>query len=357
MQRAWLLIILIMVVAGGHCGKKDSAPVSIAIMTKLEAGSIVGSSEINAARMLLEDKKITNIEIIPIDDGWDPQKVLPAYREVKQRDIRFLITSHVSTCAMLIRDSINHDRILTFSSGAATDALSGSDDYIFRNMASIEIEQKSIADYLNALSQSRILIIRDLDNFRYSEPALHYFMAAIRKPVRLIEVSISDFEVSELEKKMRQEDFGILYLLVGGYKTICGSIVQLSTLINPDVVVMMTPWMKTPTFVESVGPAIHNVVMPSHYPPRKQNPAIDHYLQEYKRRYAYMPTFISLNVYTALQIMIEAIQHGHSTPETMKQYILQKKDFDTDFMRITIDQYGDCRQPLYFITDLEHEFE
>ena len=38
----------------------------VAIMTKLEAGSIVGSSEINASKLFLDDNNIKNLDIVPL---------------------------------------------------------------------------------------------------------------------------------------------------------------------------------------------------------------------------------------------------------------------------------------------------
>ncbi len=346
------LFIVFSCMAG--CGKDDK--VTVAVMTKLESGSIVGSSEINAARLFIESHGIKDIEIFPIDDAWEPGKAKAAYEEVKKRGIKLLITSHISTCAVAISDAINRDRILTFVAGATTDRLSRKDDYILRNVQDVEGEQESIAGYINAMPQKRLLIIRDMDNHGYTVPALEHFRKYIKRQPRVIDISIKKLDLKDLEAKMKKEDFDVIYLLIGGYKSVSGSIAQLADRVRPNTVIMFTPWMKTPALLETTGGTIKSSIVPSHYPPRAKSPAINRYIERFKKKFGYSPTFISLNVYCALQIISEAISAGKRTPDEIRGYILKKKHFKTDFGTITFDEYGDVRMPLYFITDLTTEF-
>jgi len=326
-------------------------------MTKLEAGSIVGSSEVNAAKMFLEEHRMGNIEIVPFDDGWDPEKTKAAYREVKRQGIRFLVTSHVSTCALAIADEINRDGILTFATGATTDLLSKKDDFILRNIQDVEEEQKSIAEHINQVPVKRLLIVRDTDNHGYTAPALQYLRRHLTKEkVSVIDISMSKLDLALLERQMRRENFDLLYLLIGGYKSTTGSIAQLAKKLRPEVKIIYTPWMKTPTLLETAGQSIQDSIIPSHYPPRTESPSVKDYIERFKKRYSYAPTYISLNVYSAIQILAEAIQAGHRTPEGVKKYLLEKGSVTTDFGPVTFDRYGDTRMTLYFITDIPGEF-
>ncbi len=337
------------------CSKDEK--VRIAVMTKLEAGSIVGSSEVNAAKMFLEEHRIGQIEIVPFDDGWDPEKTKVAYREVNGEGIRFLVTSHVSTCALAIADEINRDGILTFATGATTDQLSKKDDFILRNIQDVEEEQRSIAEYINRMPGKRLLIVRDTDNHGYTAPALQHLKPRLTKEkVSLIDISMSKLDLASLERQMRHESFDLLYLLVGGYKSTAGSIAQLAKKLRPEAKIIYTPWMTTPTLLETAGQSIRDSIIPSHYPPRTESPSVKDYIERFKKRYSYAPTYISLNVYSAIQILAEAIRAGHRTPEEVKKYILDKGTVRTDFGPVTFDRYGDTRMTLYFITDIPGEF-
>lgn len=354
-KKFFILIIFSLLFLYG-CGIRNN-PITIAIMTKLEAGSIVGSSEINAIKLFLEEHPIHQIEIYPVDDGWNPEKAKLAFEEIRGKNISFLITSHISTCAIAIMDSINQQKVFTFVTGAATPRLSSLDDYIFRNIIDSRKEQKFIAEYMNNDHYNNLLIIRDTDNDAYTEPALQYFKEHFKQNISMeIPVSIDNLNIEDLNQKLKGVQFNAVYLLIGGYKSEAGTIAQLTRKISPEAPIMFTPWIKTPALLETAGEAIKNSVIPSHYPPRGGNPKVDSYIDRYKIKYGSAPTFISLNVYTAIGIFCDAIQAGCRTPDEVKQYVVNKQTFITEFGNIRFDKNGDMDAPLYFTTNVAQEF-
>lgn len=346
---------LVLGAAGCH---KPEEPFTIAIMTKLESGSIVGTSEFNAGKLFLEERGIKDVVLAPFNDDWQPQKVAEAYGEVKRRGIRILVTSHTSACALAIKDQVNADHVLTFVAGATTDALSGQDDYILRNIQDVQLEQKAIADYVSAMPVKRVVILQDECNSAYTTPAAKYFGQHLQgKEVRVVAMSTDSLDAGALQGQLGQEPFDLVYLIVGGYRSnAAGALAQIALQANPDAVVMLTPWVKSPILVEAAGSAIGRCILPSHYPPRGQNSNVDAYVDSYKKRFGYAPTFISLNVYRALEILYQAIQSGCREPDAIKQYVLTQKTFETRFGPITFDAFGDTTMPLYFVTDISREF-
>jgi ABC-type branched-subunit amino acid transport system substrate-binding protein len=114
--------------------------------------------------------------------------------------------------------------------------------------------------------------------------------------------------------------------------------------------------MKTPAIIETAGATIYGSVFPSIYPERAVNSSVDSYFRRYRERYGEPPTFISLNVYSAIQILKTAIDAGHSDPDSIKKYIIGKGTIETDFGPVTFNRFGDTESPLYFITDIRQEF-
>ena len=337
------------------CGCKRKVP--IAIMTKLEAGSIVGTSEINASKLFLEDNSINNIEIVPLDDGWNPEKAVKAYAELKKRGIRLLITSHTSNCAIALAPYINSDHVLAIVAGATTDKLTDKNDYIIRNIQDVESEQISISEYINGLPGNSVIIIRDTDNDAYTGPAMRYFRNHLKKQIiGIIEISIRKFNINEISNLVRGGNAAIAYLLIGGYNVAAGNIAQAIYNANANTRIVFTPWMKTPMILDTLGDAVNSSIMPSQYPPRIPGGAIDRYFKRFKKRFGYSPTYISLNVYTALEILHDAISAGYTEPDDIKRYIITKKKFKTRFNTVVFDKEGDMNAPLYFITDLSREF-
>lgn len=125
--------------------------VNVAIMTKLEAGSIIGTSEINAAKLFLINNPDSRISFIPYDDGWNPEIVEKIYDDIRKDNIDIILTSHTSSCAVKLIDKVNSDKVFMLVTGATTDELSGKNDYIFRSVQSVESEQRSIAEYINRM--------------------------------------------------------------------------------------------------------------------------------------------------------------------------------------------------------------
>ncbi len=348
-----ILTAVILLSPGCSCGKKTK----IALMTKLESGSVVGVSEVNSAKMFLEEKGVENIEIVPFDDAWEPEKTVKAYEEIKKSGINIIITSHTSSCAVAISEAVNRDRVLMLVTGATTDILSDKDDFILRNVHDVRQEQKLIAQYMKSRGFSSLLIVRDIENAAYTEPALHYFSRYYNgKKIKTIDINISQFNAEALEKRVRGVSFDGLYILIGGHKAAAGSVAQLIRTIRPFVPVIYTPWMKTPAIVETAGASICDSIFPSIYPERALHSNVDSYLRRYRERYKEPPTFISLNVYSAMQILKEAIDAGHNDPGSIKSFILREGTIQTDFGPVMFNRYGDTESPLYFITDIRQEF-
>lgn len=357
MTRYFTAVLLALLFSSSLFYCKKTPAVKIALMTKFESGSIIGSSEAGAVNLYLEEKGIKNIEIIYADDAWDPEKAVTAYEELKAKGIDILITSHISTCAIAIADMINKDRILTFVTGAVTDELSNKDDYILRNIQDVDKEQKSIAEYIKKNFPEPLLIIRDNNNYAYTDPALKYFLEYFRrKDVAVIDVAMSSIDYAELEKNMKKIRFKSVYLLIGGYKIGAGSIAQMARKINPSCLIMYTPWVNTPLLLETAGPSISGSVMPAHYPSKKTDASLYAYLNRFRNKYGFAPTFISLNVYTAFELIDLALNSGASDPDSIKNYLLKSGDIKTEFTSTQFNQWGDVDAPLYFITDIPGEF-
>ena len=247
-KKSIILFIVLLSLCLVQCTKQKK--IRVGVITKLESGSLVGSSEINAAKLFFEKHHISNLEIIPFNDSWNPMKTKKAYKEALANEVDVLITSHVSTCANRISKDINHDKILTLLTGATTDEISNRDDYLFRVIPDVNEEQKSIARYINHLKGNNVLVIRDTENCGYTKPALHYFQQYLTKRnTRIIEIGISKLELASLEKQIRKSHYDIVYLLIGGYKSNAGSIAQLCIKVKPHTTIMYTPWMKNSRFI------------------------------------------------------------------------------------------------------------
>lgn len=337
---------------------KSSEPIKIAVFTKLEAGSIIGASEIDTVKMYLENENITNIEVVPFNDNWDPEKIESVYKEARNQGIQFFFTSHTSTCAMELKRLTDQEQedVLVMITGSTTHLLSNLDDNNIRVIQDVQSEQKSIATEINKYNFQNIVIARDRDNYRYTDPAIEFFLDHYSGETTLIDFSIKDFDISSFKKQLEELNYDAVYTLIGGNQTISGSIAQLAYTLNPNVKVFFTPWNNATTVIETAGEAINVCIMANHYPFQGDSEVVKHYMDNFKAKYKYAPTYNSLHLYRAISILTNAMNAGHIEPKAIKNYIIETRTFDTEFGKIEFSPTGDVDMPLYFITDIKGAF-
>jgi branched-chain amino acid transport system substrate-binding protein len=329
-------------------------------MTKLASGSLVGVSEVGAAKIYKQDHPDSPLAVEPFDDGWKPGKTKEAFKSIRSQGYRFLITSHTSGCAVAIADDINREGILTIVTGATTNVLTGKDDWIIRIVPDVEEEQKAVARIVTTLPVHSILVLRDMDNDAYTGPAYAAFSQVLGAQsgysLRDFDISTVNPELSGLNKILTQQTYDLLYLLIGGYQSVAGNFAQLSFHIHPQSFILFSPWMHNPDLLSTAGPALARGILPSHFPPRPTNPAIDAYIKRVEGTFKFSPTYISLQVYEALELLDRAFKAGKRTPREVKAWILGQGRFTLAFNSIEIDRFGDAHAPFYPIDKIAEEF-
>jgi ABC-type branched-subunit amino acid transport system substrate-binding protein len=312
----WLLLTMVITLIT-TC---DQPEIKVAVLTKLEAGSIIGTTEIAAVKEFERTHPYSRITVIPFDDGWDPGRTKQAYGEVQRNNIQFLITSHTSTCATEIISDINRDKRLTIVTGATTTQLSKKDDYILRIIPDANQEQTAIAAKIAKLAPKNILIIRDLSNPGYVIPAQEAVISELRRLVNTVKIKTYDIDANKIDitglaPVMTDASYEVLYVLIGGYRNIAGNIAQYFYTFHPEVPIFVTPWMNNKELINTAGPAISKSILPSLFPSRKESPNIEAYMSSIETNLHLSPTIISLKVYQALELLDLAFRARAANPE------------------------------------------
>jgi branched-chain amino acid transport system substrate-binding protein len=356
-MRGMVAVILMALFAG--CAQPK---IPVALLTKLNAGSIIGTSEIAAVKEFERTHPESLIQVVPIDDGWDPVRTKEAYSLVRKNDIKFLITSHTSTCAVEIVNDINQDKRLAIITGATTTKLSGKDDYILRIIPDANQEQRAIAHKIAELQTKRLLIIRDISNPGYTLPAQEAFLSELNRLypqilVRSQDIDANQLTLRDLDSIFSSEVYDILYLLIGGYKNIAGNIAQYYYNFQPKTTIVFTPWMNNKELVNTADPALAHAIIPSLFPSRTVDPKIEAYMSSIETNFRLSPTIISLKVYQALELLNLAFNAGARTPLKAKTWLLSQKTIETRLGSISFVAYGESSAEYDFITDIAGEFK
>ncbi len=339
--------------------QKDK-PVMVGLVAWSASGAVVGSSELNAGDLFLEEHPNSLIRIFPVDDQWNPDLTRPAIEEAMRNGVRFFVTSHPSKCAVVMMELFKEPSALAIVAAATSPVLTGKDDYTLRIIADAEQEQRSIARYVNNMKGERILVLQDEGNLPYTDPAFKFFSEELETlgKWRIVhnKLVVSNFSPDELTPIMK-EHYDALFILAGSYQAAIGNIAQLFHYLHPNAPILLTPWARSPGILENAGPAISKIILPSQYPSRHDDPSLDSYFSRFQNRFGYEPHAMTIGVRQALELLDIAFSKGYRTPEDVKNYLVSAKTHETSLGLISFDQYGDVAQPFCFTVDLERELK
>ncbi len=335
-------------------------PIPVGIICWMGAGAVVGSSEISASTLFLEEHPDSRIQPVLVDDHWNPEKTAAVTVEAMNRGVRFFISSHPSNCAVASVHLFADSSALLINAAATSSALSRKDDYHLRIIADADQEQKAIARFVSTLPGSRLLVLQDNGNLPYTDPAFacfsnelgqHGIWQTVHRKLR-----VSAFNPKEFDSLM-SEQFDALYILAGSFQAAIANIAQLFHYHHPDAPIVLTPWTRSPAILEMTGSAISRIILPSQYPSRFADAAFDSYFRRFRKRFDYEPHSMTIGIWQALELLDQAFAAGHDTPESVKKYLLSGQIHQTSLGTVQFDQYGDVSQKFHFLRDLKKELQ
>lgn len=356
-------VLVICLLSGGailwiHEQKTRAIPVGFICWAG--SGAVVGSSEISAATLFLEEHPDTRIQPVLVDDQWNPEKTPVVISEAMNRGIRFFISSHPSKCAVASVHLFADSSALLINTAATSPALSGKDDYHLRIIADAGQEQRAIARFVSTLPGSRLLVLQDDGNLPYTDPAFAFFSEELNRQGtwQMVhrKLRVSAFDPKEFDALMA-EQFDALYILAGSFQAAIANIAQLFHHHHPIAPIVLTPWTRSPALLEMTGSAISRIILPSQYPSRFADAAFDSYFRRFKKRFDYEPHAMTIGVWQAMELLNQAFTAGHLTPESVRKYLLSGQVHHTSLGPILFDQYGDVVQKFYFLRDLKKELQ
>jgi branched-chain amino acid transport system substrate-binding protein len=112
---------------------------------------VIGSSEIHESDLFAEEHPNSRIQIMPVDDEWQPEQTAATIQTALAQGIRFFISTHPSHCAVQSMPLFADAQALLINTSSTTPVLSGRDDGIVRIIPDAIQEQRAIAAYFNTL--------------------------------------------------------------------------------------------------------------------------------------------------------------------------------------------------------------
>lgn len=361
MKKVLVLAVPLVILAAGGLGWwwwRPPPPIPVGMVAWLASGAVVGSSEINAGDLFLEERPRSRIQVVPLDDEWKPERSAPVIQGAMAQGVRFFISTHPSNCAVACLHLFADPGALLLNLASTSPILSNKDDYFLRIIPDGVREQQAIARHINQLPGQRLLVLQDTGNRPYTDPAFAAFAAELaalgtwrieHRPLRVADFKPDDY------RALMAEPYDALYILAGSFQTAVGNLAQLFHYQHPEAPILLTPWARSPAILETAGDAIDHLILPSLYPSRHQEPALDDYLQRFQARFGYEAHVMTVGVRQALELLDAAFAQGYETPEAVKAYLLSVPVHQTSLGPIAFDRGGDVGGHFYFLTDLERE--
>jgi branched-chain amino acid transport system substrate-binding protein len=337
---------------------RPAQPITVGMVTWMASGAVVGSSEMHASDLFLEEKPQSRVRVLPVDDERKPERTRVVIQDAIRQGVRFFISAHPSNCAVASLHLLANSQALLINTASTSPALTGKDDFFLRLIPDAVQEQRALANYVHQMQGKRLLVLQDTGNPAYTDAAFATFSAQLsalgKWQIVHRPLLVAAFKPDELRSLMA-EPFDALYILAGSFQGVIGNIAQLFHLFHPDAPIVLTPWAQAPALLETAGDAIDKIILPSLYSSRHQDPAIDGYFRRFSSRFGYQPHSMTIGVRQALELLDQAFAKGYNSPEQVKQYLLSIPTHTTSLGSVAFDRYGDVTGTYQFIQDIRRE--
>ena len=339
---------------------QPARPIPVGMVAWMNSGAVVGSSEMHAGDLFLEEHPRSRVRILPVDEEWQPERSVSIIREAMGKGVRFFVSTHPSKCAVASAHLFADSRALIINTAATSPALTGKDDYMLRIIPDAVQEQRVMARHVARLTGNRILVLQDTGNLPYTDPAFAAFSTELgaqgRWKIVHRKLAVASFKPDEYRPLMA-EPYDILYILAGTFQSSIGNIAQLFHYLHPEATILLTPWARSPAILETASESIDRITLASVYPSRHDDRAIDDYFRRFNARFGYQPHSMTIGVRQALELLNQAFAKGYDTPEGVKRYLLSTPTHRTSLGPVSFDRFGDVAGKYTFIQNLRRELK
>ena len=298
------------------------------------------------------------IEILPFDDSLDPVKIKKVYNDVRYKCDIFISISTSDAFLAIYDDVKKNSNRLHVALGISTTAISQQDDNVIRNLIDMEVEQKSIAEFLNRNGVKKLLVVREnKKNYKYTDKAFEYFSKYFKGRITHKVFSVPNININDAKNELKAARYEYIYILTGGMPREAGIVAQNLCSIRADIKVLTTPWVRGPILQETVGKYLGNLIIPSHILLSETNQAYQQFIAKFYESRKYYPGYMAGPAYDAMNILLDSIQKAKNVKAaSLKEYIL-KDSYETTTGKISFNKYGDVEGKLFFYRVLGDKYE
>ncbi|PKO62138.1 MAG: ABC transporter substrate-binding protein [Betaproteobacteria bacterium HGW-Betaproteobacteria-18] len=293
------------------------------------------------------------VELIAEDDQQEPEIAKQAVSRLINNKVAAIIGPMTSAMAVATVPLVNSAQLLMVSPTVTTPDLAGIDDYFLRVIDSTTEYARKSADYhFSVRGNRRVAVAYDLRNQSYTESWLKdyrkVFEAAGGAIVAAVPFTSSDeSHFSELAQRLLQpRPDGVLILANSVDTALLAQQVQ-----KRDAVVHINAceWSATERLIELGGKAVEGVVVAQFIDRENRQASYMAFRKAYLERFKREPGFPGLLAFDATNVVLDGLA-AQTSGQTLKNVILERREFAGAQSRIRFDVYGDAARDSYLTT-------
>ncbi len=290
------------------------------------------------------------VELAVEDDQQDAEVARKAFARLAERKVEAVVGPMTSAMALAVVPLANEAKLLLVSPTVTTTALSGIDDQFLRVIrATTPYAQKSAGHHLHRQGSRRIAIAYDQRNQAYSGSWLADYRQAYENGGGTV-VTAEGFQSNEgaqfdlLAARLLAATPDAVLLIANSVDA--ALLAQQLRARRADLQLNASEWAATERLIELGGKAVEGMTMAQFIDRGSRQPAYLAFRQAYRDRFGHEPGFAGLTAFDATNVILDGLAVRREG-QTLKQAILERRDFSGAQSPLRFDAAGDASRETY----------
>lgn len=290
------------------------------------------------------------IKTIIRDDKQDVETAKKMVQELLDAKVDAIVGPVTSSMAVNVVPMADAANTLMMGVTVTTNDLSGKDDQFLRVLAATAIHAGEVAEFLfKERDIKRFSAIYDLKNKSYSYSWVSDFER------RMKELGGESLNILEFTSGNQDELVPLADQLVEGEPDIvifvtnavdAALLAKLVRTVSPEVSIGTSEWAGTERLIELGGRFVEGAYVPQYLDRESKDPEYLKFRQAFLDRFNHEPGFPGLTAYNATNVIIDRLKNM-TTTISLKDAILEKKEFKGIQGKVQFDQFGDAISKTY----------
>jgi branched-chain amino acid transport system substrate-binding protein len=318
--------------------------------TSARDGALLAVEEINSSGGINGHP----VRFIIGDDAGDAGKAVELVEDMGKKGIRFIIGPFITASGTAVLPVVNRLGILTISATTMGENLEDKDDYYFKILPSTRSYGKQMGRFALENGYRRIAFISDSRNDPYCPSFVNGFNSIFEGTA---EYSFADASFDSSEEYSYLKTFeGVIDDRTDGV-VICASALdtaiysQLVKKSFPSIQLFSSSWGISSELVENGGRAVEGMLFYVLVDYSDESKSYEKFKRNYFERFSVDPSYVSLLSYDVVKMLAAGLKGaGSMEPETVKETLLEMKNFQGVQADFQVDAHGDGLRPLILST-------